>query len=574
MPPSSKLGRNPRRGDRSSGGGRRGCGDSWKGGASGANCRGGTIEGGGQRRERKEESPEEQAAKSSYNYWRRLIKNPPVPNDTKTMERVWDGALRILNDDNRGWKQQLIFDLESDEYQGRAHVKNLMEMQALLGGPSTFVGLADPFLLVITHPAILDCLAVDTAVGGIFNFISGSHGSRAIPFFRRICSNLLDHHLNMGSEPDSSLEQLLVALPKAIHELLRREYRASFNDDLPDMLNSIEEMMSAVYADKQSTAFQYVANKVEELRKIVARSRGLLHEEVPAEGGVTTDMVTLTYPRAVQLLGERHDNDKVDISKINIIPTENEIRCNRPEYLPSTNLYLPHFLSDQAQRHLDTHFRLLRHDIFGELKGALGGLLLAAEQDISLFENPRLNLGNIRAYAYLNVHIRNLSFDHNRGLEVQLSFPQPTAARKKSKAQRHRWWEDSKRLEEGVFLSLLSFQGDKSSLLFFNVTGKETNPDKVASLSSHNYLANIIAKLASNNRDDLDTMVRLNCQRSSGILIELPSIIIATFVPVLESIQDMYRLCRLPFRQWIIPDRLGHQVNNPAPLDIPPPMYA
>lgn len=316
-----------------------------------------------------------------------------------------------------------------------------------------------------------------------------------------------------------------------------------------------------------------MANKIEELRRIVALSLGLLHEEVPAVDGVTTNMATSTYPRPVEFSEGRHDDDKVDISEINITPTENEIRCNRPEYLVSANLDLLHFLNDQAQRHIDTHFRLLRHDIFGVLAEALGGLLLVTEQDISLVENPRLNPRNIRAYTYPKAHIRNLSFDHSRGLQVQLSFPHPTAARKKSKPQRRRWWEDSKRLEEGVFLSLLFFEGAKSSLLFFNVTSKETNPDKVASLSSHDYLAAVTTKLASNNRDDSDARVRLNCQKSFGILIELPGIILATFVPALESIRDMYRLCRLPFRQQVVPDQLEHQVKNPAPLDISPPTY-
>lgn len=82
-------------------------------------------------------------------------------------------------------------------------------------------------------------------------------------------------------------------------------------------------------------------------------------------GGVTTGVVTSTYPKAVDIPQGRHDNDKADMSEIKIIPTEDEIRSNHPKYLPLTHLEMPHFLSDQAQRHIDTHFRLLPHDIFG-----------------------------------------------------------------------------------------------------------------------------------------------------------------------------------------------------------------
>lgn len=67
------------------------------------------------------------------------------------------------------------------------------------------------------------------------------------------------------------------------------------------------------------------------------------------------------------------------------------------EFLPSTDFDQPHFQADQVQRHLDIHFRLIRHDVFGELKDALSGLVLAVENDPSLLEQPRLSLGNIRA---------------------------------------------------------------------------------------------------------------------------------------------------------------------------------
>jgi hypothetical protein len=91
--------------------------------------------------------------------------------------------------------------------------------------------------------------------------------------------------------------------------------------------------------------------------------------------------VQSTYPRTIIIPNNRHDNDRLDITEIVILPTENEIRSNVPEFLPSTNLDQPHFVTDQTQRHIDTYFRLLRHDIFGELKEALGGLLLAMDED-------------------------------------------------------------------------------------------------------------------------------------------------------------------------------------------------
>jgi hypothetical protein len=56
------------------------------------------------------------------------------------------------------------------------------------------------------------------------------------------------------------------------------------------------------------------------------------------------------------------------------------------------------------------------------------------------------------------------------------------------------------------------------------------------------------------------------------ILIEVPGVILAIFIPILENLQDMQRLSRLPFRQWIVPDRLGHQEEDMSV--VPPPLYA
>jgi hypothetical protein len=62
---------------------------------------------------------------------------------------------------------------------------------------------------------------------------------------------------------------------------------------------------------------------------------------------------------------------KIGISqRSRFLPTEDEIRSDDPEFLPSTDLDQPCFLTDAMAPHLDTHFRLLRHDIFRELKEA------------------------------------------------------------------------------------------------------------------------------------------------------------------------------------------------------------
>ncbi|KAI9734023.1 MAG: hypothetical protein M1834_002680 [Cirrosporium novae-zelandiae] len=525
--------------------------------------------------ERKEETPEQILAKAKYISWKRLIKIPPKQNDIATIRLLWTGALTILNGDDRDWKQMLPRDLDDQHNYGREHIQTLLSMVARSHGSGTFIDLAQPFLLVITHSALLDCLSVDTFVGTLYNFISGSNGTRAIPFFQRLSKCLLDIHVETSvTRSIANFETMLVAISTALWELLKRERRVTFHDDLPDLLNSLEKITKICSIDKQSAPFQLVANRIGELRAMIAHANHLLsHEEKPQGDGVST-VVTSVYPRDIVLPQDRYDNDKMDISKIKILPTEDEIRSNHAEFLPSTEPDQPHFLTDKAQRHFDTQFRLLRHDIFGELKEALGGLMTSVENNPTLLDNVKLGLGNIRAYPYPKAHIRYISFDKRRGLEAQISFAQPFLLRKKQPPERRRWWEESKRLEEGVLLCFVSLINLKSSLLFFVASERCVDTKKQHSLSSHDYLGTITAKLATRTQSDMELMIRLSGNDTGGVLLEFPGVLLASFIPILENLQQMQQLSRLPFRQWILPDPITLHGNASKLLDIPPPLYA
>jgi hypothetical protein len=146
-----------------------------------------------------EETPEQQQANAMCHAWKRNITNPPRPNDIDTISALWTGALNILNDDDRDWKQQLPRDLDFDEYHGREHIGSLMNMKVHKGGCFTFVELVQPFLF-ITYQAFLNCLAVDTAVGNLYKYIGGSNGKSANSFFQRVCMTSIDTQL----EGDSS----------------------------------------------------------------------------------------------------------------------------------------------------------------------------------------------------------------------------------------------------------------------------------------------------------------------------------------------------------------------------------
>jgi hypothetical protein len=527
-------------------------------------------------RERPEDTPEQQEAKANYYSWKRLIKSAPRANDIETIRLLWIGALDILDGDDREGRQMLPRDLDNAEYFGRQHMQTLLTMETHVGGHGTFIDLARPFILVMSHPALLNCLTVDTSVGNLYNFMSGSNGSRAIHFFQNFSTNLVEQHLEyITLNSTTTLEGLLEATTISLRELLRREMRATFHDALPDLLNSLENAVQISLGDQKSVAAQSVLDRISEVRAMVARASRLLHEaEEPNVDGVSTTVVTSTYPREIILPRDRHDNDKMDFTKVKILPTEDEIRSNHPEFLPSMELDQPHFLTDRTERHLDTLFRLLRHDVFGELKEALGQLMIALDNDPSVVDNPNLGLGNIRAYPNPKAHITYITFDQRRGLEAQIAFPQPHLLRKRSQTERCKWWQESKRLEEGTLLCFLFADDSRTSLLFFTVSEKRTDVKKEYSLSSHNYQATILTKLATRDQRDLELMTRLSCKDTHGILIELPAVVLATFIPILENLQSMQRSSWLPFGQWILPDTLSASIDTSKALSVPPPVYA
>lgn len=487
------------------------------------------------------------------------------------MEQLWKGALAILNDDDREWKQKIPRDLDDEVYFGREHIRALLAMRARSDSCDVYIRIIHHFLLVVTHSSLLDCLSVDTSVGGLYNFIGGTNGTRAVPFFQHVCETIVSVYLDeCRSGTAAMLEMTLIGVTTTLRELLRREPRTRFNDDLPALAESIENAAQVITTDLQCQMATIVLGHISEIRAMVARARGMLppegeqEEELP---GITTGS---SYPRSIVMPRDRHDNDKTDITRIKIFPTSEEIMSDEPDFLPSTDFDRPHFLTDQAERHIDTHFRLLRHDTFGELKDLLGGLMYAVKTDPL---NPKFHFGNFRANQYTDAVISYMSFDSRRGLEMNISFAQPSQIRKKPTSERRKWWEESKRLSEGTLLSFISVEQGEIRHLFFTVSDKNTDTGKDHGLTKGEHQGTITAKLASHDEANVQCAVGLSYRKVRGALVEYPGILPATFIPILENLQDMQRLSRLPFRQWIIPDKIGNE-QAAKKMNIPPPLYA
>jgi hypothetical protein len=167
-----------------------------------------------------------------------------------------------------------------------------------------------------------------------------------------------------------------------------------------------------------------------------------------------------------------------------------------------------------------------------------------------------------------------VKLDSRKGLQAQIEFVLPGAIRRQTPAMKERWWEESRRFEEGSLLSLIWVQDGVVQHVFLTVSEKITDPTKEYGLSNHPHMAYITTSLVTQDRPTVKMLMQANSGMSRGVLLEFPKVMPATFAPTLESLKSMQRLNRLPFRQWIIPEKYTDMSGARPTHAIPPPLYA
>ena len=243
------------------------------------------------------------------------------------------------------------------------------------------------------------------------------------------------------------------------------------------------------------------------LRRIVGREHGdteKMRRRVP-NGRITaaqiqealTSRLEQAYdpPGTLRGGGEpRHDNDFSDICDIRIAPTNEELLCPLPSYLPVFIPTAPHHLPESSmERHLDIQFRLLREEMMCE-----SVLFLVCRRIVlSMFSHSasiRQSVGEVRrdldimwtsgantrrpstlleqllssrGGAYKTSGVNSVFFQlytgarfaplraERRNFTVGIILDSPRgAARDKDRNRRAEYWEHSKRLQQGSLVAL------------------------------------------------------------------------------------------------------------------------
>ncbi|KAK3317593.1 hypothetical protein B0T19DRAFT_294577 [Cercophora scortea] len=524
---------------------------------------------------------EDTADKQEYLDWKRMLRRGLLsPLGEQHVFEIWTRVILILDGESRQWQQSVAQDLVDEDLGGHHAIRTTLQICDSHYDDTRSLALSKLFFEVITHPSLLNSLSVDSFVGSIYRFVGGVNGEEGVMFL----TNVLQRMTKVSNGPTPTAvdppSALLVTL-EFMDVFFRRERRSLLNDQLTSLLENVRGLIARLQGSAPDTKLELASARLEVLDRMLAAAHRLV--SVPTKNPTQAlasrvSQMQSTFPQAIVIPGGKHDNDFPDLNKIQIIPTVGEILCGHPEFLPSTNLLQPHFLSDPIQRHIDCAFRLLRHDIFASLKAVLSGLL--SEERATDMANPNHILGGkVLGHAYVKACVQHLSIREKAGLEATVSFLAPSQVKKLNPREQRRWWDDSSRLEQGSLVSFVtSNSGDKSLLLFIvarkNTEGvgwRKDGEDFKPTLVSENANPTLSLKLASETRENVACLARIYAQRIPGQLIELPGIIPETFVPALKSLQGMFQNGELPLHRWILPSTTNHKLHQD---NIPPPTYA
>ncbi|KIO17978.1 hypothetical protein M407DRAFT_226703 [Tulasnella calospora MUT 4182] len=352
----------------------------------------------------------------------------------------------------------------------------------------------------------------------------------------------------------------------------------------------------------KSFAVDHMKKTIESLFEVVERAEGSTlrrsHVEIEiapreATSQALLDKLLMTYdgPGVYHEGGvPRHDNDKENVSQIEIVPTHAELTCSTGPYLPANIPGGPHHLPGSSmERLVDIQFRLLREELIAPIRSSLAHVLHDCEQppdshtqlDILLAKCGGLYKATQSAWdstmfsVYTGVNFRGIECDVRRGLAVNLTFDTPRGrATDPSAVMRAAYWEGvgKRRLMQGGLLGLLWVppNSEVHDIRFYLGTVASGTEDLVHSARQS---ADRLALKVSFFDPEVDLRILSALQdrrpRDEGmkLLLEAP-IMFESIRPFLETLKGRPP-ASIPFARYI-----AHQDNGDlSSVSIDPPAY-
>ncbi|CAD7696268.1 unnamed protein product [Ostreobium quekettii] len=337
----------------------------------------------------------------------------------------------------------------------------------------TLMQYTNPFLLCIMH-----CLNLERIAAGVKELAISET-------IKATASGQKRNDVESKCWEPSSWQDVALPVAKYCHEILKRfhedeervakgvreiqeqlrnlESKFSTSEGRNELCKEAERQMEYVDSLVESKIGQYDRGKaILQLQKRKEDYEAEFRKLFPKNPGEIGEP-----PGKLRKEGPRHDNDHVEIEKIIVAPTPEEVLCRVQPYLPANRPGGLRFFSNPREAHRDMHYRLTRHDMVAEVQYAISAF--ERNGGIKGFKNKSRNLRKIYRTVegdggkgshhvdldvYTNARSRGIDSNHRSGIHFLVEFDDIPTVQNLNQKRRAAWWDNTKRLQHGTLVCL------------------------------------------------------------------------------------------------------------------------
>lgn len=406
----------------------------------------------------------------------------------------------------------------------------------------------------------------------------------------------------------SSLQRALIAIVRLVYQLVKRKRDAQI--EMADMVQELHGLVlrcTTLPSKNNEDAFENtnLTREMDRLQQVVNDAQDTIIRPVEPSsmtsgvafsGGKHVNLVQLHHhydpPGELSGEGPRHDNDRLDISDISVLPTQTEIVSKRRPFLPSNDIAeAPHFLPAGWRRQVDIHFRLYREDMMDSLRKGVGSFISLLERtdknsDTTLLKQKELRKqldDSVSLNVYGNVQFEGMNNTKQLAGSILMSFSQPPQILDEPTKRRKEFWERSRRrLMQGALVCIASRVPSNSAGLHTDTRSGNQNFRMILGVITHRDVDAMakdpkVAVIHISLSDPLSYLLMLDSTRHNSdaeqwFLVESTGSFFESYRPILKALQVCVP-ATMPFGKYLAPtkEELLQLATQKGAID--PPLY-
>lgn len=439
-------------------------------------------------------------------------------------------------------------------------------------------------LQLLTHERLVDSNVLELEVAALYSFLVGANAVRMESLFRFVLDTVANWSSTYRLSQMGALELSLAVLSRAVDCSTTN----TVNDKFQHVVQQFSDILTALPTTHDDPSRLRAMKCLDYLQRRLGVGKTMADAANPRPAAAQKEMFVLRrdLPGELSTEGRRHDNDYAEISKIQIMPTYQEITTPRNEYLPTTDSSQWHIGGIRGR--LDREFRLLREDTVGQLRDTVHDMLQRIRSPDQ--RHQRQSQNSARTSSYSDAFVHGVEMDRNKGIELIVRCNQPDLTQKMNESARQAWWEQCKRLQAGALTCVLDAAGmiqfyvvADSTLRTLSTKDRKSRPagpednnqrgagDKPLTLSFSREFLYVRLNLVTTSAANLGSALRW--YRDTGAsprryMVEFPGVLLSSFKHTLEALQKLSQKPNLPFTDLIAPETPPQalQVDCSAPL--------